>query len=108
MLAAGERKERLAAKDLFWAVEAVNEAMEGDDPLVVLDALAEAPDADLCYLGAGPVEDLLTANPVAWAATLAGRCRTSERWRKVLACVWLDDADREQVEPLAPYLKPYG
>jgi hypothetical protein len=105
-LASGARAERLACEEHFWAWEAVEEAMDGEDPLGLLDALLEAPGADPCYLGAGPVEDLLTANPGRWDKTLADRCRTSERWREVMACVFVEDQTR--LKNLAEYLKPVG
>jgi hypothetical protein len=103
-LTQGTREERLAAADVFWAVEAVADAIEGEEPLSVLDALIASPEADLCFLGAGPVEDLLSERAEAWAAPIADRCRRSERWRATLACVWLDEAERKNVEPLAAYL----
>lgn len=107
-LSSGERADRLAAQELFWAWEAVSEAMESDDPLRVLDALLEHPTSDPCYLGAGPVEDLLAVCPEVWDGPLAERCRLSERWRAVLSCVWLDDADRKRVPGLGQYLRPVG
>ena len=70
-LASGDRAERLASEEHFWAWEAVDEAMEGDDALGLLDALLEAPGADPCYLGAGPIEVLLCGNPARWDGRLA-------------------------------------
>ena len=66
--------------DHFWAWETVEEAMAGEDPLVLLDSLLEAPEADP-YLGARPIVDRLVADPARWDQPLADRCRTSERWR---------------------------
>lgn len=105
-LASGDRAERLASEAHFWAWEAVEEAMEGNDPLGLLDALLEAPEADPCYLGAGPVEDLLAANPGPWDEALADRCRTSPRWREAMACVWVED--QTKLKNLAVYLKSVG
>jgi hypothetical protein len=107
-LASGGRAERLAASDYLWAWESVSQAMLSADPLPVLDALVEFPESDLCAVGAGPVEDLLTSNPASWDELLAERCRRSERWRAVLACVWLDTVERNQVPRLAEFLKPFG
>jgi hypothetical protein len=104
-LASGDRRERLAAADQFWAWEAVSEAMQGDDALPLLDALLAFPEADPCALGAGPVEDLLAGNVARWDEPLAERCRRSERWRAVLACVWLDDAEQKRAKHLAAFLK---
>ena len=80
------------------------EAVEGDDPLMLLDLLAASEDADLCFLGAGPVEDLLCLDPGRWDQELADRCRASERWRQVLGCVWLGEAERAALTALRPYL----
>ena len=103
-LSQGSRHERLAAQEFDWVSEAVNSALEGPDPLSLLDLLAAADDADLCYLGAGPVEDLLSQDPARWDAALAERCTQSDRWRRVLACVWLDDRERRALVAVAPFL----
>lgn len=105
-LACGDRAERLASEEHFWAWESVEEAMEGEDPLGLLDALLEAPGTDPCYLGAGPVEDLLTATPGRSAEALPDRCRTSPRWREAMLCVRVEDQSR--LKNLAVYLKPVG
>ena len=58
-LSQGDRQQRLAAADYFWAHDAVQEALAGEkDVLAGLDALLTAPNADSCYVGAGPLEDL--------------------------------------------------
>jgi hypothetical protein len=57
------RADRLAAAELFWAWEEVDQAAKDGGPGIVdlLVALADtAPDdAARAYLGAGPVEDLI-------------------------------------------------
>lgn len=105
-LSSGARAERLASEEHSWAWDAVEDAMDGDDPLGLLDALLAQPEADPCYLGAGPIEDLLNANPARWDELLAERCRTSERWRAAMACVWVEHQSR--LKKLAVYLKPVG
>jgi len=59
-----ERADRLSASDWWWAVEAVNHALEpgGTAAVEMVIALAEAvahDEAALAYFGAGPIEDLL-------------------------------------------------
>jgi hypothetical protein len=82
----------------------VESAVESDDPLTLLDLLVADDDADLCFLGAGPVEDLLTLAPARWDQSLADRCGESDRWRQVLACVWLDAEERAHLSALHPFL----
>jgi hypothetical protein len=103
-LSSGDRAARLASEDLFWAWETVEEAMTGEDPLELLDSLLAAPTADPCYLGAGPIEDLLVADPARWDEAMAERCRTSERWRAALACVLV--MNQRDLKQLAAYVKP--
>lgn len=105
-LAQGDRAQRLAAQELFWAVQAVGASVDAGSPdvLDLLDALLGAPDSDPCYLGAGPVEDLNVDDGERWQDALAQRCRTSSRWREVVASVWLDDQERARVPLLRPYL----
>ena len=104
-LAGGDRQQRLQAQELFWAWEAVSAAMEGENPLPLLDALLAAPDADACHLGAGPLEDLLVSDPARWGSAVEERCRRSATWRDAVACVWLNDAEAAALEVLRPYLK---
>ena len=105
-LSSGDRAERLASQELSWAWDAVDEAMEGDDPLGLLDALLEAPGADPGYLGAGPVGDLLAAHGPRWQEPVALRCRTLLTWRDALGSVWLDEREEKLVPLLAEFLPP--
>ena len=104
----GRREQRRAAKAGLdsWAWEAVEEPVtESDDQVsILLDALLEAPAADTCYLGAGPIEELLVAHGPRWQQDVALRCRTSSTWRAALACVWLNNAEEKQVPLLAEFL----
>ena len=105
-LASGDRAEQLASEIHSWAWDAVDEAMEGDDPLGLLDALLEAPGADPGYLGAGPVGDLLAAHGPRWQEPVALRCRTLSIWRDALDSVWLDEREEKLVPLLAEFLPP--
>jgi hypothetical protein len=101
----GRRSERLAAAEYDWAWDFVDEAMRGDDdPLSLLDELLGAPEADPCYLGAGPVEDLLCREPGRWDQPMAERCARSLRWQEAVVCVWADDHVRRQLPALHQYL----
>ncbi len=105
-LSEGDRAQRLAADTERWAWEVVHEAVHepSEDVLAVLDALLAAPNADPCYIGAGPIEDLLSADGRAWQEAVARRCRTSRQWREALACVVLSDRDEQNVPMLSEYL----
>ena len=54
-LSSGDRKERLRAADVLWAVETVSEGTSADvhAALLLIDDLLAAPGADPCYLGLG-------------------------------------------------------
>jgi hypothetical protein len=103
-LSSGDRQQRLAAADDFWAWEAVSDAMGRPDSLTLLDALLAAPAADPCAIGAGPLEDLLSEHGLAWDTAVADRCRTSPLWRAAVACVWLDGYESQSLSALALYL----
>ena len=105
-LSAGERAERLAAQDLFWAWDQVSEAMTGPLPhaLDVLDQLLAHPDADPVAVGAGPLEDLLLRTDAPIGEAVATRCHALEVWRRAAAAVWLDEAERSRVPGLVPFL----
>jgi hypothetical protein len=100
----GDRAQRLEAATYFWAWEAVSDAMDGPEPLALLDALLGAPDADPCLIGAGPLEDLLSEHGLAWDTAVADRCRTSPLWRAAVAGVWLDAHESQGLSALALYL----
>ena len=55
---------------------------------LILELLEKAPDVEAeCYLGAGPLEELIVAYPksLEWAEVHAGR---NPRMRRALDCVW--------------------
>jgi hypothetical protein len=72
--------------------------------LDVIDAiLALASDDDeLCGVGAGPLEDLLSHNGHGqqFAAEVAARARSSSRLRKALSCLWLSNDVPAEVRQL--------
>jgi hypothetical protein len=90
-LASGSRQDRLDSHDWRWAVSEVQRAVEDDArPLELLDALLAHEEADPAYLGAGPIEDLVTAAPSRWAHELVSLAEHSSAWRQALGSVWLD------------------
>lgn len=110
-LSQGSREQRLAAGAEDWAWEVVESAVEESqsDTLTILDALLAAPEADPCYVGAGPVEQLLVEHGRAWQEAVARRCRTSALWRRAVDCVWLAEEERRRLPLLSDYLpRPVG
>jgi hypothetical protein len=108
LLARGDREQKLAAGDLFRAVETVNDVvMDGDvrDAVSLLDDLLLAPDADPSLVGAGPLEDLLTERGSEAGPVVALRCQESERWRDALGSVSVDPY-RPGLAALAEWLPP--
>jgi hypothetical protein len=99
----GTRAERLEADDYFWAWEAVDEAArEADDG--VLDLL-HAEHADVGYVAAGPIEDLLNYHAERFANAVAEHCRRDAAWSTALASV-VYSGDAVAVEHLRPWLHP--
>jgi hypothetical protein len=96
LASSGSREDRLAADRLFWAWEAVEDLIAtGGEPAVdLIVALADADDAELSYLGAGPVENLLSSRPPPPEVVL-GRldeaARQNPRVRVAVAAVWWDE-----------------
>ncbi len=107
-LGGGDRQARLRheAGEFVWAWDLVEEAVHigTADVLTLLDSLLASPKADPCYLGAGPVEELLVHNGPRFDGPVAERCRRSELWREALACVWLDDAEEQRLPAVKAFL----
>lgn len=105
-LSSGDRADRLAAEDLFWAWERVTELAEGEtaEAISTLVALAQAapgtPGVDLmdddrlltslAYLGAGPVEDFINAHGEEAVQPIDTAARRNERIRIALRCTSFD------------------
>ncbi len=107
-LTTGDRAERLRAEsgDHDWAWDVVeNAARDGrPDVLALFDALLAAADADPCYLGAGPLEELLIHHGAAFDQAVADRCRRSDVWRAALSCVWIGEDEARALVTLQPLL----
>jgi hypothetical protein len=77
----------------FWAWDAVGDVVRGEDPerafSIVQELVRAVPDHQLEYVGAGPVEELVTHHSAALVAWLEGEARRDPRFREALASVWL-------------------
>jgi hypothetical protein len=104
-LARGERADRVRAESNVAADE-VRERITADpqDGLTLLDDLLAADDADVAFLGAGPLEDLLVEHGPNVAQVVAERCATASLWRDAVSGVWLDEQEWAVVAPLHPVL----
>jgi len=88
-LSQGDRRERLLSDDYFWAWEDVDFAVTDgpvDEAVKLLDSLLRAPSADPCYVGAGPLENLLRYRPAEAATVVATLVRQEPLWREAFAC----------------------
>jgi hypothetical protein len=102
-----DRRQRLATGSSQWAWDAVDDVVGDGEPaqvLAVLDALVAEPGADLHYLGAGPVEDILQQDPAVWDEPLSHRCDADERWRTAVGAAIPPDGSRRP--RLSKYLRP--
>jgi hypothetical protein len=104
-LTQGSRAERLQVQAETASAE-VSERMSGDldAALDLLDNLLSDEAADIPYLAAGPLEDLLVERGPSVAEGVAERCRRSTRWNRAVSAVWLDDREWATVPQLHPWL----
>lgn len=107
------RADRLEADSLWWASESVTQRIERRDPNVVglILALVEGANGDtdaLCYLGAGPLEDLFNhyGPPTdATAAALEDEARRVAHLREALRCVIWGDEHPELEERFGRFIR---
>lgn len=89
------RSERLQSANDFWASESVNDATEEPtfDVMGLLRALADAAPDDraLCYLGAGPVEDLLRCHGDRFIGVIDDEATANARLQTALRCAWFEN-----------------
>lgn len=89
------RSERLQSAADFWASERVNDATEEPthDVIGLLRALANAAPDDraLCYLGAGPVEDLLRCHGDRFIGVIDDEATVNARLQTALRCAWFEN-----------------
>jgi hypothetical protein len=108
-LATGQRSARLEADSWSWAWEAVEAVVHEaplEDALVLLDALLAAQDADLAYLGAGPIEDLMNVHGALLDMPVAERCEQSPKWAEAVWGSIPPDGLEADAKRLRPYLRP--
>ncbi len=107
----GAGGDALRGDDDSWAWELVDdrvrEAVETGsvDVLALLDVLLDAPDADPCSLGAGPISDLLAGGGSELAAAVTQRCRRSGSWRAAVACVCAEGGEVPETGSGAPRVR---
>jgi hypothetical protein len=84
--------ERADADVWFWAWEEVDEAVLDASPGIVelLIALAKAAPNDeaRCYLGAGPLRDLIRRHGAEFVDEIDQAAQTSKSFQVALRCVW--------------------
>ena len=89
------RSERLESAADFWASERLHDATEEptDDVVGLLRALADAAPDDraLCYLGAGPIEDLLRYHGDRFIGLIDDEATANARFRTALRCAWFEN-----------------
>lgn len=98
----GTRQERLARDAYFWAWDAVETAvMESPgEAIEMIDAMLRHPDADPVYVGAGPIENLLSVRPPPQVLEEIGlRCRQDPLWREAVSGAYIDDPVPASVAP---------
>jgi hypothetical protein len=101
-LSQGTRQERLASDAYFWAWDVLEPAvMESpSEAIVMMDAVLHHPDADPGYVGAGPIENLLSDRPPPQVLEEIGlRCRQDPLWREALSGAYVDDPVPAAVAP---------
>jgi hypothetical protein len=78
--------------DLFWAwQEVTNKVLYSPEEAwpIVLELIRAAPDdAAICYVAAGPLEDLLCEHGESFLARLAAVAENDRRTREALRAVW--------------------
>jgi hypothetical protein len=81
--------------DEFWAWEEVKDRVylgsDAEDAWNVVTALVNAaPDDQLGYIGAGPLEDLVVCHGAGLVDRIEGEARRNPAFMDALSCVWLD------------------
>jgi hypothetical protein len=105
----GTRQERLARDAYFWAWDAVETAvMESPrEAIEMIDEVLRHPDADPVYVGAGPIENLLSDRPSPQVLEeIALRCRQDPLWRKAVSGAYVDDPVPASVAPYVMQPRP--
>lgn len=81
-------------KDDFWAWDRLTSLVlhqpEEAWP-ILLSLIAAAPEGQLGYIGAGPLENLLSMHPAAFGQRIEEQARRDRRFREALASVWLSE-----------------
>jgi hypothetical protein len=105
----GTRQERLARDAYFWAWDAIETAvMESPfEAIEMIDAVLRHPDAEPVYVGAGPIENLLSDHPSAQVMEEIGRrCRQDPLWREAVSGAYVEDPILASVAPYVMQPRP--
>ena len=60
---------------------------------MLLEIVAAAPNDQLGYIGAGPLENLLSEHSAAFGERIEAQARRDPRFREALAAVWLSGGE---------------
>ena len=87
------RQSREKREEDFWAWEELTWTVI-DDPErawpVILQLVEQAVDADLEFIGAGPIEHLVEYHGTAFIDRIESTAASNERFREALATIWLN------------------
>ena len=93
-LTQGTRQERLASDAYLWAWDALETAVieSPSEAIEMIVAVLRHPDADPGYVGAGPIENLLSDRlPLQVLEDIGLRCRQDPLWREAVSGAYVDD-----------------
>jgi hypothetical protein len=92
----GTRGDRLSADQYFWAWEAVQTTIS-EHPAEAVELIADlvrsaVSDDDLVYVGAGPLEGLVSQHGSTVVERIDELARQDSRFRRAVNAMWLSDA----------------
>lgn len=90
----GTREERLTRDTYFWAWDAVETAVieSPGEAIEMIDTVLRHPAADPVYVGAGPIENLVSDRPPPEVLEEIGlRCRQDPMWREAISHAYVND-----------------
>jgi uncharacterized protein DUF6869 len=95
-LTQGGRDDRLAADASVWAFEEVHDLVSKGDPLEALDLIIALVDTApgiraVCYVGAGPLENLIAIHPEVTVEAIDAQARRHEPFQIALNSVYFSD-----------------
>lgn len=84
---------RTKKEEYWWAYEKVTELVESPDGLAFVNELIQAchNDAEIAYVAAGPLEDLITKHHLEIKNALIELVRKEKKMRQAVQGVWLTE-----------------